>query len=127
MPKKIKRLNCSFCGNSQHNVHKLVTGPSVAICNECIDECTSIMDDHKKDTHPENLSPLESARLLIAEQRVLLIEAQTMLRRVIEELRRVSDPMEKVIEKIQTVVWPKKPKRGKKSAEVQNIKRPSQE
>ena len=32
-------LYCSFCGKSQHEVDKLVAGPSIFICNECTDLC----------------------------------------------------------------------------------------
>ena len=32
-----KLLYCSFCGKSQHEVRKLIAGPSVFICDECID------------------------------------------------------------------------------------------
>ncbi|MFY0022273.1 ClpX C4-type zinc finger protein, partial [Acinetobacter baumannii] len=34
-----KLLYCSFCGKSQHEVKKLIAGPSVFICDECIDLC----------------------------------------------------------------------------------------
>jgi len=36
-------LNCSFCGKSQHEVRKLIAGPSVYICNECVDLCNDII------------------------------------------------------------------------------------
>lgn len=36
-------LNCSFCGKSQREVQKLIAGPTVYICNECIDLCNDIM------------------------------------------------------------------------------------
>jgi hypothetical protein len=36
-------LRCSFCGKSQHNVVRLVAGPGVYICNECVDLCNQIM------------------------------------------------------------------------------------
>ena len=38
-------LYCSFCGKNQHEVRKLVAGPAVYICDECIDLCTDIVDD----------------------------------------------------------------------------------
>ena len=38
-----KLLFCSFCGKSQHEVTKLIAGPSVYICNECVDLCNDIM------------------------------------------------------------------------------------
>ena len=40
-----KLLYCSFCGKSQHEVKKLIAGPSVFICNECIDLCNDIIRD----------------------------------------------------------------------------------
>ncbi|MEA3332362.1 MAG: ClpX C4-type zinc finger protein, partial [Pseudomonadota bacterium] len=36
-------LRCSFCGKDQNSVKKLIAGPSVFICNECIDLCTNII------------------------------------------------------------------------------------
>lgn len=38
-------LYCSFCGKSQHDVSKLVAGPHVFICDECIDVCSDIVDE----------------------------------------------------------------------------------
>ena len=38
-------LYCSFCGKSQHEVKKLIAGPSVFICDECIDLCTDIIQE----------------------------------------------------------------------------------
>lgn len=43
-----KSLNCSFCGKSQHEVKKLIAGPSVFICNECVDLCSDIVEDEEK-------------------------------------------------------------------------------
>lgn len=40
-----KTLYCSFCGKSQHEVKKLIAGPSVFICDECIDLCTDIIQE----------------------------------------------------------------------------------
>jgi len=41
-------LYCSFCGKSQHEVRKLIAGPTVYICNECIELCSDIVrEDHK--------------------------------------------------------------------------------
>jgi ATP-dependent Clp protease ATP-binding subunit ClpX len=40
-----KNLYCSFCGKSQHEVKKLIAGPSVFICDECIDLCNDIIRD----------------------------------------------------------------------------------
>ena len=40
-----KPLYCSFCGKSQHEVKKLIAGPNVFICDECIDLCTDIITE----------------------------------------------------------------------------------
>jgi ATP-dependent protease Clp ATPase subunit len=37
-------LYCSFCGKSQHEVRKLIAGPTVFICDECVDVCTDIIE-----------------------------------------------------------------------------------
>jgi ATP-dependent Clp protease ATP-binding subunit ClpX len=42
-----KLLYCSFCGKSQHEVKKLIAGPSVFICDECIDLCNDIVKDEE--------------------------------------------------------------------------------
>src|SRR3990167_482026 len=38
-----KLLHCSFCGKSQHEVKKLISGPSVYVCDECIRLCDDII------------------------------------------------------------------------------------
>ena len=38
-----KTLHCSFCGKSQHQVEKLIAGPSVFVCNECVALCSDII------------------------------------------------------------------------------------
>ncbi|NVK23874.1 MAG: ATP-dependent Clp protease ATP-binding subunit ClpX, partial [Gammaproteobacteria bacterium] len=44
-----KLLYCSFCGKSQHEVRKLIAGPSVYICDECVDLCNDIIREEIKD------------------------------------------------------------------------------
>ncbi len=41
--KSEKLLYCSFCGKSQHEVRKLIAGPSVFICDECVELCNDII------------------------------------------------------------------------------------
>src|SRR6059036_559271 len=41
-------LRCSFCGKSQNEVKKLIAGPTVYICNECIDICNEIITDNER-------------------------------------------------------------------------------
>jgi hypothetical protein len=43
-PAPAKVLYCSFCGKSQHQVRKLIAGPSVYICDECVELCEDIVD-----------------------------------------------------------------------------------
>jgi ATP-dependent Clp protease ATP-binding subunit ClpX len=45
-----KLLYCSFCGKSQHEVKKLIAGPSVFICDECIELCNEIIRDEAPET-----------------------------------------------------------------------------
>jgi ATP-dependent Clp protease ATP-binding subunit ClpX len=50
-----KLLYCSFCGKSQHEVRKLIAGPSVFICDECVDLCIDIIrEDVGKDPEKES-------------------------------------------------------------------------
>ena len=39
---------CSFCGKSQHEVLKLIAGPKVCICDECVDLCVEIIKEEKR-------------------------------------------------------------------------------
>ena len=43
-----KNLHCSFCGKSQHEVKKLIAGPSVYICDECVELCDDIITEEKE-------------------------------------------------------------------------------
>lgn len=54
-----KLLYCSFCGKNQHEVRKLIAGPSVFICDECVDLCNDIIREemHDKDLGQDNALP----------------------------------------------------------------------
>jgi len=55
MPDKNKNiLYCSFCGKSQHEVRKLIAGPTVFICDECVELCMDIIKEENKDTFVKN-------------------------------------------------------------------------
>ncbi|MBF0192671.1 MAG: ATP-dependent Clp protease ATP-binding subunit ClpX [Magnetococcales bacterium] len=45
-------LHCNFCGKTQHEVRKLIAGPSVFICNECVDLCRDIIKEEKPEGGP---------------------------------------------------------------------------
>ena len=50
MAKFDAHLKCSFCGKSQDQVRKLIAGPGVYICDECIDLCNEILDEELVDS-----------------------------------------------------------------------------
>ncbi len=49
-----KLLYCSFCGKSQHEVRKLIAGPSVYVCDECVDLCNEIIRDELEGVKDED-------------------------------------------------------------------------
>lgn len=49
-----KLLYCSFCGKSQHEVKKLIAGPSVFVCDECVDLCNDIIREEMKEEVTED-------------------------------------------------------------------------
>ncbi|HHX33876.1 MAG TPA: ATP-dependent Clp protease ATP-binding subunit ClpX [Gammaproteobacteria bacterium] len=51
---KGKLLYCSFCGKSQHEVRKLIAGPSVFICDECVDLCNDIIREEVQETEADS-------------------------------------------------------------------------
>ena len=53
---KGKLLYCSFCGKSQHEVRKLIAGPSVFICDECVDLCIEIIREETEEKAGEESS-----------------------------------------------------------------------
>ncbi|TSE26489.1 ATP-dependent Clp protease ATP-binding subunit ClpX [Tepidimonas sediminis] len=56
-----KTLYCSFCGKSQHEVRKLIAGPSVFICDECIELCNDIIRDEAQDEPAKASGPAADA------------------------------------------------------------------
>ena len=61
-------LYCSFCGKSQHEVRKLIAGPTVFICDECVELCMDIIKEENKSSlvkHQDGLhSPKEICSVL---------------------------------------------------------------
>lgn len=51
-------LVCSFCGKTSSQVKKIIVGPDVAICNECIELCESLLDDEKEFVEPKHMEEL---------------------------------------------------------------------
>ena len=56
------KLNCSFCGKVQDDVKKLIAGPSVYICNECVDLCNDIIEEEIKGDEDTALEELPSPK-----------------------------------------------------------------
>ncbi|MBD2181564.1 ATP-dependent protease ATP-binding subunit ClpX [Planktothrix sp. FACHB-1355] len=56
-PKYDSHLKCSFCGKSQEQVRKLIAGPGVYICDECVDLCNEILDEELLDSGPTSPQP----------------------------------------------------------------------
>jgi len=67
----LERLRCSFCGKGQDEVKKLIAGPDVYICDECVEICNSILLEENAQQRPDDVvvryghpSPMEIKRLL---------------------------------------------------------------
>ncbi|MBX3487270.1 MAG: ATP-dependent Clp protease ATP-binding subunit ClpX [Candidatus Paracaedibacteraceae bacterium] len=61
-------LYCSFCGKSQHEVRKLIAGPTVFICDECVELCTDIIREESRTSFSKDSdgvpSPMEISKVL---------------------------------------------------------------
>ena len=53
-----KTLRCSFCGKHENQVQRMIQGPGVRICDECVHLCMSILDDGFEDEAPDDLEDL---------------------------------------------------------------------
>ncbi|WP_256645405.1 ATP-dependent Clp protease ATP-binding subunit ClpX [Thermomonas paludicola] len=60
-----KILYCSFCGKSQHEVRKLIAGPSVFICDECVELCNDIIREELEEKAQSNRSSLPKPREIL--------------------------------------------------------------
>jgi ATP-dependent protease Clp ATPase subunit len=77
-PTQKQTLYCSFCGKSQHDVRKLIAGPTVLICNECVTMCMDILREEKISINPTNDTLFLEARL--KELRAAIIRIAIQLR-----------------------------------------------
>ncbi len=57
-----KLLYCSFCGKSQHEVRKLIAGPSVFVCDECVELCNDIIREELQDNAPSGKDELPTPK-----------------------------------------------------------------
>ena len=69
-------LHCSFCGKSQHEVRKLIAGPAVFVCDECVELCMDIIREEHKSSLAKSRdgipTPKEIHKMLDDMVRVLL-------------------------------------------------------
>ena len=80
-------LKCSFCGKSQKQVKKLIAGPGVYICDECVDLCNEIIDEEL--TEPTVQAPEVEAP---AVDPITALARPPIAKRQIEIARRVFSP-----------------------------------
>ncbi len=59
-------LYCSFCGKSQHEVRKLIAGPTVFICDECVELCNDIIQEENKETKSKTSSRIPTPKEICA-------------------------------------------------------------
>lgn len=69
MAKYDSHLKCSFCGKSQEQVRKLIAGPGVYICDECVDLCNEILDEELFDAGGGAASPAPSRKEQVTAKR----------------------------------------------------------
>lgn len=86
---------CSFCGKSQHDVRKLIAGPAVFVCNECVALCAKIIDEtpDKDPATPPKLDwpsemPTDNLLALLKAQDKTHEEVAARLQRSVEILRK---------------------------------------
>lgn len=68
------KMHCSFCGKPQDMVYKLITGPGVCICDECVELCNSILYDENE------LDPIEKTRHKKKAKNKEIIDPSTLLK-----------------------------------------------
>ncbi len=62
-----KQSNCSFCGKSQHEVTKLIAGPKVFICNECVELCVNTIKEENQVTFKKVPSSIPSPQKIFSD------------------------------------------------------------
>ena len=62
MPNRDEKLKCSFCGKTQDQVKKLIAGPEVYICDECVELCNEILDEEFLDNKEKEIEGIDSEK-----------------------------------------------------------------
>ena len=68
MTKKNQSVRCSFCGKPQESVHRIVAGPGVYICDECIKVCNNILETDEYEEDEETYTLNEEEKLPTPEE-----------------------------------------------------------
>ncbi len=100
-----KVLYCSFCGKSQHEVKKLIAGPSVFICDECVDLCEDIIKEEARDAlkdptkipSPSDISQVLDSYVIGQERakRILSVGVHNHYKRLSQETKKDSVELSK--------------------------------
>ncbi len=64
------KLQCSFCGKNDHEVKKLIAGPNVYICDECVNLCYSILDPSSDTKTPQKSSEKTESKELLSPSKI---------------------------------------------------------
>ena len=67
----VDAVSCSFCGKSQKDVRKLIAGPGVFICDECVDLCSDIISEDTDDESRPSEAQLNAAWVAMLKSRAL--------------------------------------------------------
>ena len=102
-PGKSGSLRCSFCGKSQDRVRKLVAGPGVFICDQCIHLCNEVLESDAQ-TRRLSIGPdTEVAEVLLDELRINatgLRQSEDQLQRAVNLLRKNHVPWSRIGEAV---------------------------
>ncbi|HEV2414191.1 MAG TPA: ClpX C4-type zinc finger protein [Candidatus Dormibacteraeota bacterium] len=102
-PGKSGSLRCSFCGKSQDRVRKLVAGPGVFICDQCIRLCSEVLESDAQ-TRRLSIGPdTEVAEVLLDELRINatgLRQSEDQLQRAVNLLRKNHVPWSRIGEAV---------------------------
>ena len=77
-----KALRCSFCGKSEKETHRMIQGPGVRICDECVQLCMSILNDGFDSSEPDTLEEVPDHLPTPREIRDVLFSDLVSLRRM---------------------------------------------
>ncbi len=104
-----KILYCSFCGKSQHEVRKLIAGPNVYICDECVELCNDIIREELEDASEPGRDklpkPQEINEILGLDRQLFLIWPNTGTRITRQLPFRVSCRLSKLCSSLFVTLW----------------------